>query len=303
MPQTHHTLSNSNRLELLLFSLGGKQRFTMNVLKVREIIPCPTLHILPSSNPNILGIANLRGENLSIIDLGKSISLVKRERTAEEIQQGTIIVADINRKSLAFWIKKVDKIIIKEWKDILPPSGHTSLYVTGITFYQEKMLQVIDVERVLADIFEIEEEPDFHFDELMLEAIKGQLIFVVDDSSMARKQTSRALEKLNLKVLTAEDGKIALQMLKDYANGNPHTPENIAFIITDIEMPEMDGYTLVEEVRKLPYYENMYILMHTSLNGSINADKAKAAGANKILTKFVPALFAEIIVKELASKA
>lgn len=122
---------------------------------------------------------------------------------------------------------------------------------------------------------------------------------IVDDSSMAMKQTISALEKLGLQHISARDGKAALKILNDYQNGDPHTMEAISMIISDIEMPEMDGYSFVTQARKLSKFKNIHVLMHTSLNGTMNMQKAIACGANDVLTKFVPDELVEKIVEHL----
>ncbi len=140
---------------------------------------------------------------------------------------------------------------------------------------------------------------DLNIDQSKLEAVFGKLVMIVDDSSMAMKQTISALDKLGLQHISARDGKIALQILNDYQNGDPHTMEPISMIISDIEMPEMDGYSFVTKARQLSKFKNIHVLMHTSLNGTMNMQKAISCGANDVLTKFVADELVEKIVENL----
>ncbi|MCK5648622.1 MAG: chemotaxis protein CheV [Gammaproteobacteria bacterium] len=297
------TSNQSNRLELLLFYLGGKRRFAINVLKIKEVIPCPLLHQLPSSNPKILGVAQLREETLPIIDLAKAISSTQRILTAEQIIQGSVITTEINRSQQGLWISDVDRIVLCDWKDISPPSSGTGIgsYTTGVTLIDEELVQLLDIEKVLGEVLGMETSrtEDLNIDQSKLEAVFGKLVMIVDDSSMAMKQTISALDKLGLQHISARDGKIALQILNDYQNGDPHTMEPISMIISDIEMPEMDGYSFVTKARQLSKFKNIHVLMHTSLNGTMNMQKAISCGANDVLTKFVADELVEKIVENL----
>ncbi|MDX2504501.1 MAG: chemotaxis protein [Gammaproteobacteria bacterium] len=296
-------VTNSNRLELLLFYLGGKRRFGINVLKVKEVIPCPPLHQMPSSNPDILGVSEMRGQTLPIIDLAKAVRSTQRILTEDQITQGSVITTEINRTQQGLWISAVDKIVLCDWKDISPPARGSGAgnYTTGVTLIEDELIQLIDIEKVLGEVLGIEAShtEDLDISPSQLEAMYGKLIMIVDDSSMALKQTISTLEKLGLQHISAQDGKVALQILKDYQNGDPHTMEPIVMIISDIEMPEMDGYTFVNELRQLSKFKNVHVLMHTSLNGTMNTQKAIASGADDVLTKFVPNELAEKIVQHL----
>ncbi|MCU7800184.1 MAG: chemotaxis protein [gamma proteobacterium symbiont of Lucinoma myriamae] len=295
--------NSSNRLELLLFYVGDKRRFAINVLKIKEVIPCPALHQLPSANPKVLGVSEMRNVTLPIIDLAKAISSTQRTLTDEQIRQGSVITTEINRSHQGLWISGVDKIVLCDWKDILPPAKGTGIgsYTTGVTLIDDELVQLLDIEKVLAEVLNLKSShtEELNIDQSKLEAVFGKLIMIVDDSSMAMKQTVSALDKLGLQHISASDGKVALKILTDYPNGDPHTMEPISMIISDIEMPEMNGYTFVTEARKLSKFKNIHVLMHTSLNGSINMQEAIACGANDVLTKFVPDELVEKIVEHL----
>ncbi|MCP3848809.1 MAG: chemotaxis protein CheV [Gammaproteobacteria bacterium] len=294
------TLNTNNRLELLLFYLGGKRRFGMNVLKIKEVIPCPPLHQLPDSNPNILGVVELRNETLPIIDLAKAVSSTHRVLTDEQIQKGSIITSEVNRLHQGLWISGVDKIVLCNWKDILPPSKGSGIsgYTTGVTLIEDELVQLLDIEKVLGEVLGVDtiHTEVQHIEQSKLEAVYGKLVMIVDDSNMALKQTISALDKLGLQHISATNGKQALQILSDYQNGDPHTMEPISMIISDIEMPEMDGYSFITKARQLDKFKDLHVLMHTSLNGTMNMQKAISCGANDVLTKFVPdELVAKII--------
>ena len=291
-------MEGDNRLELLLFHLGTQQQFGINVLKVKEILDCPSLTQLPNSHPSVCGIATLRGEFLSIIDLSKAIGKRGQHEKENENCNGSVIVTEFNRTMQGFLVERVDRIVVREWKEILPPSGTlgATSYMTGVTDVDGQLVQILDVENILGNvsptIINISET-----DLDVTEVVQGKVL-IVDDSSLARKQTAETLDAINLPYITATNGKEALELLKK-CNLNESDDDQIAMVVSDIEMPEMDGYSLTENIRKEAGLENMYILLHTSLNGAINIEKAKQAGANDMLTKFIPEELMEKIVTGL----
>lgn len=280
---------STDRLELLLFNVGGSQPFGINVLKVKEVIPCPHLTHVPQSNAAVKGVAHLRGEPLTVIDLARSIGrtplLMDKEHAA------SVIITEFNRNMQGFLVRAVDKIVVCDWKNVYPPprGSGTSSYTTGVTEIEGRLVQILDVEKVLGEVVG-------HLIELsaeMLDAadrsglLQGKRVMVVDDSSLARTQTVHTLDTLGVESILARDGKEALEMLLKLNSGDD--PANaIEMVISDIEMPEMDGYTLTAEIRKSSALADLYVLLHTSLNGAINTERAEKAGANAVLTKFVP---------------
>ena len=155
MQNTASANADTNRLEILLFNLTGSQPFGINVLKVKEIIPVPQLTQLPDSNPYICGVANLRGQTLSVIDLAKAIGQ-PAHRDENEPLQGSVIIAEFNRGLHGFLVHQVDQIIRRDWKDILPPPNGlgTSIFTSGVTQDNEHLIQILDLESVIAEFEE-----------------------------------------------------------------------------------------------------------------------------------------------------
>ena len=280
-------MKGDNRLELLLFHLGSAQQFGINVLKVKEIIDCPALTQLPDSHRSVCGIARLRGEALSVIDLSAAIGKQPIYYDKTKSCEGTVIITEFNRITQGFLVERVDRIVVRDWKDILPPPKGlgSSSYMTGVTDIEGKLVQILDIENILNAV--TPSTVDISMGDLDVSDVVQGKILIVDDSALARKQIAETIEAINLSYIAVRDGKEALEVLRnnknDSSNGN-----TIAMVVSDIEMPEMDGYTLTETIRQEAGIENMYILLHTSLNGDINVEKAKQAGANDMLTKFIP---------------
>lgn len=284
--RSYAAADSSDRLELLLFSVGTSQPFGINVLKVKEVIGCPKLTQVPQSHHSVRGVAHLRGEPLTVIDLASAIGRGGFSPTAS--CDGSVIITEFNRSMQGFLVRQVDRIVVCDWSKVLPPprgSGARS-YITGVTDIDGILVQILDVEKVLGEVVKV--------DPVMFESahvndggeLKGRRVMVVDDSSLARSQTTQTLSVLGLDCVVARDGLEALQMLKELNGSESEWPVEI--VVSDIEMPEMDGYTLTSEIRKIPSMKGLYVLLHTSLNGAINSERAKKAGADSILTKFVP---------------
>lgn len=280
----HKGADREGRLELLLFSLGTRQQFGINVLKVREIVPRPRLTQLPGAHRCVIGVAELRGEVLPVLDL--SLALGRGPLPAE--QEGSLIVTELNRGLQAFLIGQVFRIAEREWKDVLPPpkASHKT-YISGVTHVEKTMVQILDVERVLWEVIPPEDETEEALDYLDNEGVKGAQVLVVDDSSMARLHTQKTLGRVGVSCVTMRDGREALDYLKGLVGAGKRVREIVPMIISDIEMPEMDGYSLTREIRKDPQLAGLYVLLHTSLNGSISEEQAMRAGADAALTKFV----------------
>lgn len=282
----------SNRLEILLFKLDGRQLFGINVLKVKEIIPCPRLTQIPRSDHTVLGVAELRGKTLPVIDLSLAIGRKGLGRAGSKV-----IIAEFNRTTQGFLVSGVERIMVSDWKDVLPPpAGLAHGYITGvIRGVDNALVQIIDVEKVLGQVTptDFNTTQPLEISAAVRHYLERRKVLVVDDSSVARNQTARTLDSLGIPYLLAKDGREALDLIRDCANGH------IPVVISDIEMPEMDGYQLTRELRADPRYHDVYILLHTSLDGQVNAEHAQAAGANMTLTKFIPDLLAAEVIKGL----
>jgi len=290
-------LAGRNRLELLMFRLGGRQLYGINVFKVQEVIRCPPLNSLPQAHPVIKGVAHLRGKTISVIDLRMAIS----HRALPDDEESFVIITEYNRFTQGFLVNAVDRIININWSDIMPPpkgSGKNS-YLTAVTQVGDDMVEIIDVEKVFAEIMGVNEEID---EEILEESESDDVddsvhVLVVDDSSVARNQIKRLLDKVGIGCTVANDGQEGLDILKEWAKDDIPVHERINLVISDIEMPRMDGYTLTTEIRKDPKLENLYVLLHTSLSGVFNKSMVEKVGANNFVPKFNPDELAETILE------
>jgi two-component system chemotaxis response regulator CheV len=278
-------LVGQNRLELLLFRLNGRQRFGINVFKVREVLQCPNLTIMPKLHPYVRGVAHIRGHTISVIDL----SMATGGKPIADLSKCFIIIAEYNRSVQGFLVGNVERIVNMNWESILPPpkgAGRFN-YMTAVTEVDGELVEILDVEKILEEISPANVDVSTEVAENSKKLENSRPVLVADDSSVARKQVERALHAIGVNCLLAKDGKDALNMLLDMAKQGP-IEEQIALVISDIEMPEMDGYTLTAEIRNQPALKGLHVILHTSLSGVFNQAMVQKVGANNFIAKFHP---------------
>ncbi|HLD68954.1 MAG TPA: response regulator, partial [Pseudomonas sp.] len=162
-------------------------------------------------------------------------------------------------------------------------------YLTAITKVDDQIVEVIDVEKVLAEISPMSNKvsPEKLADPL-LEKARGREVLLVDDSNVAMGQLKATMAQLDIRTHSATDGLRALTLLKKWADAGIDVQEKLLMVITDAEMPEMDGYRLTTEIRNDPRLKDLYVVMHTSLSGSFNEAMVKKVGCDNFLSKFQP---------------
>lgn len=291
-------LVGQNRLELLLFKLDGPQVYGINVFKVREVLPCPALTTIPKSSSVVRGVAHIRGGTISVMDLGLAIG----KAPLGDIKNSFVIITEYNTATQGFLVRSVERIVNMNWEAIHPPpkgAGRDN-YLTAVTEVDGKLVEIIDVEKVLAEISPpVEEISAGVIDEDVSRAAVSKHVLIVDDSAIARKQIKRCVESVGVETTLLNDGRQALEYLKSIAESGEKPSNKLMMMISDIEMPEMDGYTLTAEVRADPRLSDMYVLLHTSLSGVFNQAMVKKVGANEFLAKFNPDMLASLVAQRV----
>ena len=295
-------LVGQNRLELLLFRFNESQWYGINVFKVREVIRCPKLSLMPKSNPNMCGVANIRGTSIPILDLAMATGLPG----VEDRMSAFVIITEYNTRTQGFLVYAVEHIVNLNWEDIHPPpkgSGENN-YLTAVTRLGDKLVEIIDVEKVLSEISPSSEEISVGVvDAQVSQLARKHRVLTVDDSAVARKQVTRCLETVGVEVVALNDGRQALNYLKGMLAEGRRPGDEFLMMISDIEMPEMDGYTLTAEIRNNPQMADLHIVLHTSLSGGFNQAMVTKVGANDFLAKFRPDDLAGRVVERVKSTA
>ena len=294
-------LVGQNRLELLLFKLKGRQRYGINVFKVREVLQCPPLTSMPRLNSFVKGIAHIRGQTISVIDMG----LATGGRPIVDVKNSFIIITEYNRTIQGFLVDSVERIVNLNWESVMPPpqgSGRTN-YLTAVTEIDKELIEILDVEKILEEIAPSStkvSEGLISDSQEMQDELGDRTILIVDDSSVARNQVKRALEAVGLPIVAKKNGKEALDYLVEVgAECNNSVTEKIGLLISDVEMPEMDGYTLTAEVKSRPKLTDLHVILHTSLSGVFNHAMVEKVGADDFIAKFNPDELAGAVQKWL----
>ncbi len=295
-------LVGRNRLELLLFRLGERQRFGINVFKVREVIKCPPLTRAPQAHPVIRGIANMRGQTITVMDLAMAVG----KTALEDLTNSFVIVAEYNRHVQGFLVGGVDKIVNMNWEEIKPPpKGMGSIsFLTAVTEVDEELVEIIDVEKVMADVMGFSD----HIDDKVTDGtnkddVKNKHVLVIDDSGMARKQIIKVLDQMDIAHTQATNGKEGYDILLKWAEDTsvPIT-EKCSLVLSDVEMPVMDGYTLTKNIKEHPVLGSLTVMLHSSLSGAFNESMVKKVGADDFIAKYDPTDLAKHVLTHLKIK-
>lgn len=287
-------LAGHNRLALLLFRLGGRQVFGVNVFKVQEVLLRPQLFTMPQLPSSFLGAADIRGRSVPVLDLARAIGQPVDE------QPNYLVVTEFNRTVQGFLVSMVDRIVNIAVEDVIPPPdlGNDPHYLTGVTRYHDELIQLVDVESVLAEALP---PPAAIASITPIMNVGNREVLVVDDSRVARNQIRFVLDQLGLTCTQLSDGRQALDHLKQLAATGVKPTDRYAMVISDIEMPSMDGYTLTSEIRRDPALKDLYVLLHTSLSGVFNHAMVERVGADDFVPKYSQHELAERIKQRVTA--
>jgi two-component system chemotaxis response regulator CheV len=292
-------LVGQNRLEILMFRLNGQQTYAINVFKVQEVMALPKVTRMPQRHSAVIGVVYLRGRAIPVMDLSLAIGM----RPTPETDDSIIIVTEYNSTVQAFLVGQIDRIVNLNWEEILPPPSGAGRnhYLTAITHFENRIVEIIDVEKVLAEISPMNATlPDDIMKGDFVARAQGREIVMVDDSHTALKQASSTFESLGLIVHRAMDGVEGLALLRRLADESDMPLEQrLLMLVTDAEMPRMDGYRMTTEIRSDPRLKNLFIALHTSLSGQFNEAMVEKVGCNAFLSKFHPEELANLVKERI----
>ncbi|MFB9156317.1 chemotaxis protein [Chromobacterium violaceum] len=287
-------LAGTNKLEILLFSLGDDQRtgrkevFGINVFKVREVMRTPEITTAPEMPASVEGMVSLRGALVPVIDLGKYTGIVTPKRP--EI----MIITEYNGHTQGFLVETVDTILRLDWAAMrVPPDMITNRMaglVTAVTELENgTLVMMMDVEKVLAETCLSDETQNY----ISIEPVKeDRHIFFADDSAVARKQIERTLEAMHIRYSSEMNGMRGwetLQKMAQQAEAAGHKLSDVLhLILTDVEMPEMDGYMLTKMIKDDARFAGIPVLMHSSLSGMANKKLGESVGVDAYVSKDEP---------------
>jgi two-component system chemotaxis response regulator CheV len=303
-------LAANSMFELLLFRLGegaGSDRrelFGINVFKVREILVMPEVTVMVNAPPSVMGIANIRGQMIPVINLPQIVGCNPTKGL------GILLVTEFARTTQAFAVEEVNEIVRLEWKQVLSAEGHGGGLVTSIARLDgnaenTRLAQVLDVEQILRDVFPAQHQgvkEDENIAKLQLPP--GTVVLAADDSAVARMMIEQGLKAMGVPYIMTKTGQEAwdrLQAIATDAQAEGKTVrDKVALVLTDLEMPEMDGFTLTRNIKQDARFKSVPVIIHSSLTGTTNESHVKSVGADAYIAKFVAEELANTIRTVLA---
>jgi two-component system chemotaxis response regulator CheV len=292
-------LAGTNKFELLLFRLGEtpstgeRELYGINVFKVREVLVMPKITVLANAHEHLMGVANIRGQIIPVINLSAVVGCKPRQGHT------ILMVTEFARTVQAFAVEDVREIVRLDWDQVLPAEGtHAGSLVTGIARLdpgnpETRLAQVLDVEQVLRNVAPASKEDlDREVVGPELPMQPGTKILVADDSYVARSVIEIGLKAMGAPFIMTKTGKEAWDYLlgvadQAKADGTP-VKNKIAAVLTDLEMPEMDGFTLTRLIKQDVRFKGIPVVIHSSLTGTTNEGHVKGVGADGYVAKFSP---------------
>jgi two-component system chemotaxis response regulator CheV len=268
----------------LLFSLGSDEKFGINVFKVKEVSQAGKITRTPNMPRGVNGIVSLRGHVMPVLNLAEFMGMTP------DTPHQTMMVAEYNTHILGFLVEGVDRIIRVDWDKVRAAEGMLSdkgALITAITELPDgTLVSLLDVEQILSNAFG--------------EAIVGNVervesgrdlcVFFADDSMVARRKIAEVLDKMGVKHIQSTSGREAWDRLKTMADAAQSSGvplhDQIQVILTDAEMPEMDGYVLTQNIKADNRFDGIPVVMHSSLSSDANRAMGRRVGVDYYVSKF-----------------
>jgi two-component system, chemotaxis family, chemotaxis protein CheV len=297
-------LAGTNKLEILMFSLGvdtrtgRRETFGINVFKVREVMRTPALTAAPDMPVAVEGMVSLRGALVPVVDLAKFAQFPSD--TARDV----MIVTEYNGHTQGFLVESVDTILRLDWSQMrVPPAMLTANLgglVTAVTeLADNRLVMMLDVEKILSETADFDN--DLAFKDIKPLGVEDAMIFFCDDSPVARNQITRTLDLMGVKYVSAINGSamwLELNKIAAYAASNGRKVSDlVSMILTDVEMPEMDGYILTKNIKADPRFIGIPVVMHSSLSSGSNQQLGRSVGVDEYVSKFEAQRLAETITR------
>ena len=299
-------LAGTNKLEILLFShgtnsiTGRRETFGINVFKVREVMRTPPITSAPEMPASVEGMVSLRGVLVPVVDLARYAGV------ATDTPRSIMIVTEYAGHTQGFLVEGVDTILRLDWSQMkVPPEmlmAEMGGLVTAVTELPDgRLVMMMDVEKVLS-------ETTNYDDEVVYRNIKPLrdpklTVFFADDSIVARKQITRTLDAMKVKYVSSINGRDAwneLEKIAAYAKASgQEITDLVSLVLTDIEMPEMDGYILTKKIKTDPRFAGVPVIMHSSLSGMSNQQLGKSVGVDEYVPKFEAQKLSETLTRRL----
>ncbi|MDR2902923.1 MAG: chemotaxis protein [Clostridiales bacterium] len=277
--------TGTNELEVLEFSIANRY-FGINVSKVLEIMQSLEVTPMPNSNPFIEGVFKPRNDIMTLINLPAYMGLPSSESTERDIY----IITNFNQSNFAFHVHSVEEIHRISWESIEKPDsaiyGGTDGLATGIARIGDRLITIIDFEKIITDINPESGIQLSEIERLGAREANNKPILIAEDSPLLERMIVEALGKSGYSnVICCTNGKEAWDLLKSFKNNGKSISNYVTCVITDIEMPQMDGHRLTKLIRGDEDLKVLPIIIFSSLINEEMKEKGKSIGATAQISK------------------
>lgn len=293
-------LAGHNRVAMLLFRLGDEQLFGINVFKVREVLRRPPLEHMPGTHALLAGSCDYRGQTIPVIDLAAALGYAP----LRDVESAHLMVTEFSRSLQGFLVADLQRMVHCDGESLVAPTSALGFgtRVNAVTRIDGALLAVVDVEHVLASIDTAPAELSAQLQRVAgARSLNPRRIMVVDDSVIARRRLVNLFKQMNIECVVARDGREALDRLLELAQSEPD--EGVRLVVSDIEMPRLDGYALTRAIREAPALRRLKVVLHSSLSGLFNEAMVREVNADRFVAKFQPDLLAQAVLDLLPESA
>lgn len=293
-------LAGHNRVAMLLFRLGDEQLFGINVFKVREVLRRPPLEHMPGTHALLAGSCDYRGQTIPVIDLAAALGYAP----LRDVESAHLMVTEFSRSLQGFLVADLQRMVHCDGESLVAPTSALGFgtRVNAVTRIDGALLAVVDVEHVLASIDAAPAELSAQLQRVAgARSLNPRRIMVVDDSVIARRRLVNLFKQMNIECVVAKDGREALDRLLELAQSEPD--EGVRLVVSDIEMPRLDGYALTRAIREAPALRRLKVVLHSSLSGLFNEAMVREVNADRFVAKFQPDLLAQAVLDLLPESA
>ncbi|WP_096467755.1 chemotaxis protein [Aneurinibacillus soli] len=276
--------SGTNELEIIEFGIGG-DTFGINVIKVREVINPVLVTRTPKIHPHVMGIIQLRGEVLSVINLAQALGY----SPSDHPEQDKLIIAELNQMKVAFYVHSVSRIHRISWEQIEKPSElarGVENSTTGVVKMGERFILLLDFEKIVVDISPESGINVSQLKELGTRDKSNKRILLAEDSAILRKLIEETLHEAGyVHIEICQDGNEAWNYLEHVARTGDEVTDHLNLVITDIEMPKMDGHHLTKRIKENKDLRKLPVIIFSSLITDDLRHKGEKVGADAQVSK------------------
>jgi two-component system chemotaxis response regulator CheV len=287
-------LAGHHRVAMLLFRMGDEQLFGINVFKVREVMRRPPMERMPDAHPLVAGSCDYRGTTVPVIDLAVALGYP----SLRDVASAHLMVTEFNRSVQGFLVAEPQRLVHCEGESLAAPSAALGFgsRVNAVTRVDGALVAVVDVEHVLATLNTTTAELSAPMQRIArVHDLQPRRVMVVDDSLVARNQLVNLFRQMDVECVIAQDGREALERLEALADAPGE--ESVTLVVSDIEMPRMDGYALTRAIRETASLRSLKVVLHSSISGIFNEAMVREVNADRFVAKFQPDLLAQTVLE------